>query len=133
MDQTLDKALKIAAALNESAPLGMVAVSERLYYTIMEYTPKKQTPTIGERHERYADLQLILSGKEKFGVCRAEDAVDCATFDEESDFVACQGKWDWLSLQQGEFVLVFPWDIHAPSYYDGCDRVKKAVFKIALR
>lgn len=127
-----NRAIETAMRLDADAKSGKVEVTEGVFYSVMEYSPKSRDRIIGERHERYADLQIILKGKEKFGVCAQEKAEDVGAYDSQSDFAACTGAFDWLSVSEGEFVAVFPWDIHAPSYNDGCARVKKAVIKIKL-
>lgn len=63
-----------------------------------------------EAHQRYADIQIILKGSERFGWGSSAQYGPL-----EGDFQACTDvKGFGFSLDEGQFVLFFPGEPHAP-------------------
>ena len=134
ISKRLDLALRTASQLGADTELGRHALEgDALYYNVMEYTPKSlDDGMIGESHDRYADLQLILQGDETFGYLPRDLAVEHESYDPDRDIAFWRGDYARFALRAGQFALVFPQDVHAPSYQGGSAKVKKAVFKIRL-
>ena len=80
----------------------------------------------------YADLQYIVSGEERFGVGSVERFTRGA-YDAEKDFEGLAGDGDFLRVQAGRFVLLWPGEPHMPGMaIDAPTPVKKVVVKIKI-
>ena len=99
-------------------------------------------PTIGERtkpadaalevHDRYIDIQIVLSGREGFGwKDRSRCAAPRGAMNTEKDVMFYDDEPStYFTLGEGEIGIFFPQDAHAPLVGDG--RVKKAVVKVKV-
>jgi YhcH/YjgK/YiaL family protein len=85
-----------------------------------------------EAHRRFADIQLLLAGRESIGWrpladCRQPDAAyDPAT---DLQFFADPPQ-AWLPLEPGQFAVFWPADAHLPQVGEG--DMKKLVVKVPL-
>ena len=103
-----------------------------LYAMVQRYTSKLPADGKWEAHRVYADLQYIVSGEERFGVGAVERFTRGA-YDAEKDFEALAGDGDFLRLQAGRFVLLWPGEPHMPGMaIDAPVAVKKVVVKIKI-
>ena len=68
-----------------------------------------------EAHRRYVDIQAPLSGPEVIGVKTMSEAELALPFDVEKDYVLFDAPTEGVTLNPGEFILLFPpMDAHAP-------------------
>ena len=83
-------------------------------------------------HSRYMDLQMDLEGAELCEVALG-DVEEAEPYDEEKDFALWNGAASAaLVLGEGRFAVFMVEEPHKPAIKaQGCDKVKKAVFKIA--
>ena len=82
-----------------------------------------------EAHEKYADVQLILEGEERFGW---SDEAEMDPLDASRDFRTCraEAKMDF-TLTAGQFVIFMPGEPHAPGNPAGQPGdCRKAVVKV---
>ena len=85
-----------------------------------------------ECHNKYIDIQLCISGKELMGwkpreKCKTENGgynaeKDVQLYSEEPDM--------YFGLTDGQFVIFFPGDVHAPMI--GEEEIKKLVIKVKI-
>ena len=114
-------------------PLGRTDIDgDNVYVNIMVAEP---TPTEGrtfETHSNYMDLQMDLEGVELCEVALGE-VTETEPYDAERDYAACSGETSAaLVLGKGRFAVFMVEEPHKPTIKaEGCDKVKKAVFKIA--
>ena len=82
-----------------------------------------------EAHGVYADVQIILEGRERFGW---SDTADMDPLDEKRDFRACRTEPQAeMILEAGQFVLFLPGEPHSPGNPAGAPSdCRKAVLKI---
>jgi YhcH/YjgK/YiaL family protein len=103
-----------------------------LYATVQRYSTKLPADGKWEAHRVYADLQFIVSGEERFGIGQVERFTRGA-YDAEKDFEALAGDGDFLRVQAGRFVLLWPGEPHMPGMaLDAPAPVKKVVVKIKI-
>lgn len=101
---------------------------------IQEYTSIQWEEGSFETHEKFFDIQYVVSGKELFGVCKREGLV-VKTRDEANDLIfyeepALSGR---VLLEAGDLIVVAPEDAHKPRIQaDGPEPVKKVVVKVAV-
>jgi len=86
-----------------------------------------------EAHKNFVDLQYIAKGKEKMGIAPISKA-KMISYDEKKDnysFQLEEADSRYIVAEPGTFLLFFPSDAHRPNIQvEGCDTVKKIVFKI---
>ena len=106
---------------------------ENLYANVQEYTTKDDGKY--EAHRKYIDIQYLISGTEKVGVC---DLSFCSTTDKynpetDLEFLNSSKKDEWQILNEGEFLILFPNDAHKPSIKaEQNTTVKKVVVKVGI-
>lgn len=87
-----------------------------------------------EVHRRYIDIQYVISGEEKMGYGILEDFKEIIEkYDKEKDVEFLNGeKFNFVNAQEGDFVIFYPNDVHAPmlSVKEPMN-IKKVIVKIA--
>jgi biofilm protein TabA len=87
-----------------------------------------------EGHCQKIDLQYIARGKEKMGIAPITKSRVVTPYDAKKDngfYDICEKDANYVVAQPGTFLLFFPSDAHRPNIkVEGCDTVKKIVFKI---
>lgn len=86
-----------------------------------------------ENHKKYADIQLVLKGKELFGYCRA-DRMELYESHDDRDVYYYRGDTDAFVLKDDLFVVVPPFEGHMPDRAVGEKRepIIKAVIKVRV-
>jgi YhcH/YjgK/YiaL family protein len=102
--------------------------------SIDEYTTKPVEEKKAEYHRKYIDLQIILSGCERFGYADISRCTEKIPYDSEKEAGFVTGILDFCTLYEGSFAIFFPNDVHMPGVKmeSGAAGVKKAVFKIPV-
>lgn len=87
-----------------------------------------------EGHQKYLDLQIVLTGKEYFGYKNNKDSNINITqpYNEEKDVEKYQAnEFTKVILTDNMFALVFPQDLHLGKLiFDNSQKVEKVIFKI---
>ncbi len=111
-----------------SLPLGKQPISERAYLNRQQYVGKEELDNRYESHLDYIDIQIVLKGKEKNNYSfkcpdKAEiNAKDCYFTEAEKDTV--------LTLDEENFVIYFPKELHKPGLKVDDELIEKIVFKV---
>lgn len=91
-----------------------------------------------ESHEKYIDLQCVLSGTERIVCARRDALLPDTPYDGERDVAFWQDGGAMsvsFALTAGEFALLMPWDAHMPGLRPDdahSARATKVVVKIPL-
>jgi len=105
---------------------------DELYALVQRYDTKLPDQGRWEAHRRYADLQFVVSGTERFGH-GAMGRFEAGPYDDKKDVLFLTGSGDFVTLQSGDFILVWPGEVHMPQMAAGASApVKKIVIKIAV-
>lgn len=85
-----------------------------------------------ECHDQHIDIQLCISGKETFGwKPRGGCLAQKGEYNPEKDVLFFNDAPDmFFGLTDGQFVIFFPEDVHAPMI--GEDEIKKLVIKVKI-
>jgi biofilm protein TabA len=85
-----------------------------------------------ECHNKYIDIQVCISGTEQMGwKPRADCKTENGGYNAEKDVQLYSETPDmYFQLRDGQFVIFFPEDVHAPMI--GNDEIKKLVIKVKL-
>ncbi len=119
-------------------PLGRTDINQHAYVIRESYNPKPVNECYFEGHEKYADIQVVLSGVEAIGYRFKESSKDIEitqNYLEEKDVTKYQIKnFTSVILSEGMFALVYPQDLHMPKIkiVEG-SHVEKVVFKIKVK
>lgn len=86
-----------------------------------------------EAHRKYIDLHYILEGTEQFGYANIDTLKPVNEYSEADDYLLLDGEASRITLNKGDFAIVFPEDAHIPAMgYPNSKKVKRAVVKIPM-
>ncbi|MDN3654811.1 YhcH/YjgK/YiaL family protein [Ferruginibacter paludis] len=87
-----------------------------------------------ECHNQHIDIQVCIRGKEKFGwKPRASCVKPKGAYDTEKDVLIFEDKPDmFFELHAGQFVILFPEDVHAPMIAVDDLPIQKMVLKVRV-
>lgn len=109
-------------------------IAEGIYANCMEYETKDSASALYESHQKYIDIQCLLSGREFVEVAEARLLTVSQAYDGEKD-IAFYGNAEGhrVRLVPGLAAVFFPRDAHKPcvAVAPG-ERVKKIVVKVAV-
>lgn len=106
---------------------------ERVFANVQEYNTKDEAKY--ETHRKYIDIQYMIRGSEFVGVLAKSDCKTCVEYNSETDleFMDNLKKDEYVSLNEGEFVVLFPHDAHKPSINPAEKLfVKKVIVKVSI-
>lgn len=117
-----------------NAPEGKSDISEGLQ-AIFSNKPgmtKEQSVAKFECHDQHIDIQVCISGRETFGWKPREKCLHPnGNYNEEKDVQLYLEEPDmYFHLCEGQFVILFPGDVHAPMIGEGM--IKKLVMKVRV-
>jgi YhcH/YjgK/YiaL family protein len=94
--------------------------------------PAEESIAKFECHNKYIDIQLCISGKELMGWKPREKCVkEKGDYNAEKDVQLYSDEPDmYFGLTDGQFVVFFPGDVHAPMI--GEEEIKKLVIKVKI-
>ena len=86
-----------------------------------------------EAHRKYIDIQYVVSGCEKIGILPLGFAGKETEANEEKDIWFYEGKGDEITVREGQFMVIYPEECHAPGIaVDSPSPVKKIVVKVPV-
>ena len=86
-----------------------------------------------EAHRAYADVQYIISGRERMGIAPLSKMTVREPYNQEKDAALFSGQGQFVLLETGDFVIFFPTDVHMPGIaIDKPENVRKIVLKVRL-
>lgn len=107
---------------------------DEIFALVQRYDTIDPAQAFYETHRRYADIQLVLSGRERMDYHVIDGLEERTPYNPDKDaafFEPCPGSQ--LLLEAGDFAVFFPDDAHAPKIaVDGPEPVLKVVIKVAL-
>jgi biofilm protein TabA len=108
---------------------------KRVFAIVQRYETIRIDVPRFEYHQKYIDIQYIVSGEEVIGWTPAEHIMVLEAYDGDKDicFGAATGEWTPAHLQAGQMAVLYPEDGHAPRLAAGSSsRVMKIVVKVAV-
>ncbi len=106
-------ALKFLAETDFSAmEIGKYELDENIYYMVQEYETKPKT--VSEVHEKYIDIQMLVSGNEVIGIAPLECEKELVEAKPEKDVWKYTCETQPITLNAGEYMVLYPSDIHMP-------------------
>lgn len=106
---------------------------DNVFATITEDSTKNFDKTSWESHRNYIDLQYVITGEEKIGVCPVSNSTVTKKYNEKNDVTNYSAEGKIYDAKPGTFFLFFPSDAHRPRITPGGNKVdKKLVIKIKV-
>lgn len=117
-------------------PLGRHDIEGDSVYVLLQKSMTRP-PAEGrfESHQRYIDIQFLITGEEVIGLAPVENLEVTAPYNEAKDitFYAVAKGFEAVSLAPGQFAVFFPADGHMPLCAAGQPmEIHKAVVKVKL-
>lgn len=107
-----------------------------VFVRIMRYIPKHANHNKFETHRVYADIQIVLQGRELMQVAPSEELKVLTEYDNQKDcqFFTVERNISDLVVDYDHFTIFFPGEAHRPSCLaeEGDGEVLKLVFKIRV-
>lgn len=106
---------------------------DKVYASVQTYKTKDDANY--ESHRNYIDIQYMIKGCEKIGVTDLNNCQTCIEYDSERDleFYNINCDDEYLELNEGTFLILYPHDAHKPSIsLSEASNVKKVVIKVAV-
>ena len=108
---------------------------DNLYAPVSEYLTKNEEDARYEAHQKYIDIQYVVSGKELIGVApmsQKKDVLEAYDSTKDIEFLTVTGGENLLAMPD-RFFIFFPDDAHRPGLKDGENSpVRKVVVKVKI-
>lgn len=130
----LAEALRFARTVDSDQPEKKFDLrGEDMYAMVSTYETLPVKITAFEAHRKYADVQMVLQGRERIDVadltCLEEE--EAYNADRDVAFYECHSEYSTLAMTPGLFVLLLPNEAHRPGLQlTGPEPVRKLVIKI---
>ncbi|WP_044411594.1 YhcH/YjgK/YiaL family protein [Thiomicrospira microaerophila] len=129
IDQALNFLSKTPPTELDALVLGRRTISPILDCIVDEYQTQSSEDKLYEAHQKYIDVQFILSGEEYMGVAPLINQTPAQPYNNEKDFALYKVSGEMFKVKAGMFVVFFPTDIHLPSIGTPARQVRKIVMK----
>ncbi|GFZ32140.1 beta-D-galactosidase [Clostridium zeae] len=105
--------------------------NDEIYAMVSEYDTKSVEDALWEAHKNYIDIQYMVKGSEKMGYTNVENIQTTVEYNAEKDILFGTAKGDFVTVEQGMFVVFTPQDGHMPSIcLEKSEKVRKVVVKV---
>jgi YhcH/YjgK/YiaL family protein len=106
---------------------------DNVYALVQSYNTKPASSGRWEAHKQFADIQYIVSGKEKMGFTSFDKVIPIEGYNADKDYAFYKGEGNFLIVDEGNMAVFFPTDIHMPSLALHIPKeVKKVVVKVRV-
>lgn len=117
-------------------PLGVTEIEgKEIFANVQEYDTMSWDECPFEAHDKYFDIQYIVSGRELFGYAKRECLKETAPYDSKNDLVLFHEPehCSKILLEAGDFAIVPPEDAHKPRCIANTScSVRKIVIKVLV-
>ena len=106
---------------------------EAMYALAITYEPRDAAGAEFEAHQRYLDIQYVVSGVERMGWADLGTLTPRGEYDADSDARMFSGEPSWVTAAAGTFIIFKPQDGHIPGVAtEGSGQVRKLVVKVRV-
>ena len=116
-----------------SVSTGRYELDEGCYVNVDDY--ETRINHLFEAHQAYVDVQLMIDGEEEIYVAPISEGKESQAYNKERDvaFYVCEeGQHSVIRLAEGQAVVLYPSDLHAPCNFRQTRVNRKLVFKIPV-
>ncbi len=106
----------------------------KIFANVQNLTTKEKSEKKWEAHKKYIDIQYLITGKECMGYGIYKNFKSIKNYDTNKDVEFLKGeKYNYINLEEGEFIIFYPNDVHAPMLsVNNSENIKKVIIKIAI-
>lgn len=121
-----------------SLPVGNYSLDgDDIFVIVNDYQTKPKSTAPFEVHQKYIDVQYVVSGEEEFGYLPLAGQTPSKPYVEKNDYAnfdyeSNREKASYIQLKAGMFALFFPGDMHMPGTSDNAVSVRKVVIKVKI-
>lgn len=134
--EKIAEALEVINGLDKTClEVGKYPVNDDFYYMVQEYMSKDPAVARYEAHEKYVDIQYVISGFESVRITPVSALTVSEPYKEEKDvvFFEAPARAAEAVLKDGGYVILYPEDAHQPGVRVGESvPVKKIVGKVRV-
>ncbi|NIJ43590.1 YhcH/YjgK/YiaL family protein [Wenyingzhuangia heitensis] len=106
---------------------------DNVFAILQTYDTKEEVDCRLESHQKYIDIQYLISGEEFIGVEPLNNQEVTEDLLTEKDVVFYNGQAANIKLSAGSFMVFYPTDVHAPGIkINQSSKVIKVVVKVAI-
>lgn len=120
----------------KNLPVGKAEImGDEIFASVQEYTTMAADTCKFEAHDKYFDIQYVVSGMEQFGYVSRDGLEVDTPYDEVNDLIFYKDPEHFGSvlLNEGDFAIVPPEDAHKPRCIEKTPcSVKKIVVKVRV-
>jgi biofilm protein TabA len=109
--------------------------ADDIFANFMTYETVTATEVDFETHNRYIDIQYIITGQEVFGIAPRALLIEKDAYSDQKDitFYADPAEYSRIILNAGDYVILMPEDAHKPKLFlNTPGAVKKVVVKVKI-
>ena len=107
--------------------------NDNVFINRFNYTGAEESGCFFEGHKNYLDIHIILNGCENIGYTDITELNQVTEYDFGNDFIKFEGTVkNYIKLEVGDFVIVFPEDIHMPKIKINDEKIEKVVCKVIV-
>ncbi len=113
----------------------IVIDNENIFANFSSLKTKNEQYKKFEAHRKYIDIQYVIKGRERMGFGLRDSFSDVVVpYDENKDVEFLNGdKYSFVNVEEGEFAVFYPDDVHAPMLSINDDiEIKKVIVKIKV-
>ena len=106
-----------------------------IFANVQTLKTKNKTEAKWEAHRKYIDIQYLIKGVECMGYGLEHNFKDVVEkYDETKDIEFLNGdKYNFINLEENDFVIFYPDDIHAPMLcVNENQEIKKVIVKVHI-
>lgn len=114
---------------------GRYDIADGVFANVQSLKTKNKTEKKWEAHKDYIDIQYVIKGEESMGYGILEDFKKVVVpYNKEKDIEFLDGeKFNYIDVNENDFVIFYPNDVHAPMLSVKEDvEIKKVIVKIKI-
>lgn len=136
MDSRITEAIEYLSKQDlANMPAGKYQVNDDFYYMVQEYVSRSEADCHLESHQKYVDIQWIISGVEAIDCVSVEGLEVDKEYNPEKDVAFWKEPANMMRcvLNGGSYVVLWPENAHKPCIAVGTPaQVKKIVAKVKI-
>lgn len=109
---------------------GRHEISDGIFAISNRYNTINESDTFIECHRKYIDIQIMVKGSERMGICNRDLCRKFEYIDAE-DYQKLEGILDFITVREGFFTVFFPHDGHMPQLM--LNKKSEQVVKIVVK
>lgn len=138
MNLLIDKAFEFLSSSSiQNLPLGRHEIAgDKIFALVLEYDTHPLIDSGWEAHRKYYDIQYMLRGSERIALAHIDTMKIVEEYNSEGDYQLFSGQGDLLSLNENNFIVLNPYEVHQPGILltDNSEslKVRKIVVKVLI-